>query len=288
MEGFAATHAVPPSGLAYWHVPDAGRPADGSVDGGLPVQVVTADANGWAQVRFSNGWEAWVDERALVAAEVPATGGGFAPHHEIPATGLEAREQPDGASPPVSRVDGGVPVELVGEANGWTQVRFSNGWEAWIDGRGLVPVGTSTAGAGGARSGATTAYPVALWLPAAGAAVVFLGSLLGWYSGGGQSVTGWDVSFPALFDTTTSSTSPKAALPLLLVLGAFVPLLTRNPLPKAIGALLGGLALVIGLLGLRLYSDLGDLDADISLGIGLILVLLGAVVMIIGALRSPN
>ena len=46
-----------------------------TADAGLRVDIVESRADGWAKVRFDNGWEGWVDGRRLLPAG-PETGGG--------------------------------------------------------------------------------------------------------------------------------------------------------------------------------------------------------------------
>lgn len=55
----------------------------------------------------------------------------------VPVGGLDAWAQPDPAQPPVARLDPGLEVWTVERRGDWTQVRCSNGWTGWIDGRRL-------------------------------------------------------------------------------------------------------------------------------------------------------
>ncbi|HUP84370.1 MAG TPA: SH3 domain-containing protein [Acidimicrobiales bacterium] len=63
---WAETHLVPRDGLAAWAVPDGNQPSVATLDADLPVQVIE-EQNDWAHIVCSNGWEAWVDRRRLVA-----------------------------------------------------------------------------------------------------------------------------------------------------------------------------------------------------------------------------
>jgi len=67
-----ATKKVPPGGLPSWPEPDPSGTSGPDLPGGLDVEVLADQENGWAQVRCSNGWEAWVDGRRLVAPASPA------------------------------------------------------------------------------------------------------------------------------------------------------------------------------------------------------------------------
>ena len=64
----------------------------------------------------------------------------WTPTHRVPAAGMAAWDTPDGSRPPIAQLP--AYVELVVEANAgaWAQVRASNGWRGWVDGRLLTPV----------------------------------------------------------------------------------------------------------------------------------------------------
>lgn len=68
---WSATHTAPEAGLQAWSAPDAGQPPVATVDPGLELQVLES-RGAWARIVCSNGWEAWVDGRLLVAHDVPA------------------------------------------------------------------------------------------------------------------------------------------------------------------------------------------------------------------------
>jgi len=274
VEGFRPTHEVPAAGTAGWSAPDPARPADAQIPGGSPVQVIE-ETTGWAHVRFSNGWECWVDARALVARV-----------QTIPPTGLDGWDEPDGNRAPVARLDPGLPVEVVGESGGWTRVRFSNGWECWVDGRQLVPSGAAPARAAAGRSTAAGAFTPP-WVLIGGAALAIVGGLLPWLTGGGDSISAWDIDFFGLIKNDDTDTGVKTGLVLLVTALAALPLLTRKVLPLGVNLALGGLATVIGLLGLRVYLDVPE-GVPIDLGIGLILTIVGGLVMIAGALATSR
>lgn len=266
---FSPTHSVPPEGAGTWPVPDPNRPADARLDPGLPVEVV-ARSGDWAQVRCSNDWVAWADGRTLVplapaAPVAPAWGPGFAPTHQIPAGGLEVRDRPDPGVAPVSWLAEGQAVQVVGGGGGWTQIRFDNGWEGWIDGSGLVPWGTPIAG----RS---SANPVAVWLPIGGAVLVVLGALLPWFSVI-DSANAFDIPLAILFDKTSTSTAPDIGWFLLPVVVVAIAPVLGAALPRPLLGALGALPIVFVLLFLRLYSSFPSPRPD--LGVGLFLTLVG-------------
>jgi hypothetical protein len=133
---FTPTHTAPAEGMDTWREPDPSQAPDNRLDPDLPVHVLE-ETTGWARVRCSNEWETWVDASKLVAI-APVAPAAFAPTHTVPATGLEARDQPDFAQPPSNRLDPGLPVEIANRWGDWAKVRCSNGWETWVDGRGLL------------------------------------------------------------------------------------------------------------------------------------------------------
>lgn len=73
-----------------------------------------------------------------VGAPAPPPARAFTPTHRVPAEGLPAWASPDPASASTS-LAGGLPLEVVGRAADWAQVRASNGWTGWVDARRLVP-----------------------------------------------------------------------------------------------------------------------------------------------------
>jgi hypothetical protein len=73
MAEYRQTHVVPTEGLPAWAGPDGSAAPAATLDPGLDVMVL-GEQGAWAHIRCSNGWEAWVDARRLVAsAPAPAT-----------------------------------------------------------------------------------------------------------------------------------------------------------------------------------------------------------------------
>ncbi len=167
-------------------------------------------------------------------------------------------------------------------------VRCSNGWEAWVDGRQLVPY-TETVVPGAAGSTTPTApsstaptSPVEQYLPMGGAALALVGSFLPWFSAAGFSISAWDLPFVGLFTHETSDFGLDTGPVLLLLVIAGLPLLTRRPLPAwSVGAL-GGLAVLCAVLALLLPDPKPDA------AIGLFLTLIGGAVMIASAVMRWN
>ena len=273
---FSPTHTVPPNGTPTWPTPDPNRPAEGRLDPGLPVEVV-AFSGAWAQVRCSNQWVTWVDGRTLVPLAAAAVGSApvapsapvaapFAPTHQIPAGGLEVRDRPDPAVPALTTSPEGQAVQVVGGGGGWTQVRFDNGWEGWVDGSRLVAWGTPLASAAG------SANLVAVWLPIGGAVLVVLGALLPWFSVV-ETANAFDIPLAILFDKTSTSTAPDVGWFLLPVVVVLVAPVLGAALPRPLLAVLGALPIVLVVLFLRLYASFPSPRPD--LGAGLFLTLVG-------------
>ena len=103
-DGYEATHAVPPTGLPAWPVPDGTGPPAAVLDPGLDVEVFERRAD-WAHIRCSNGWEAWIDGRDLV--ELPSVAAVAPPSSPAPAP---AEPHPDAPVPvPEPHTDAPVP-----------------------------------------------------------------------------------------------------------------------------------------------------------------------------------
>lgn len=70
---------------------------------------------------------------APVAAPYQAT-------HRVPWTGMPAWSASDAGPDPVANLDPDLDVEVLEWSGDWAKVRCSNGWDAWVDGRQLVPI----------------------------------------------------------------------------------------------------------------------------------------------------
>jgi SH3-like domain-containing protein len=277
---FVATHQGPDAALPTWSTPDPNSASDNQLPAGLAVQVLE-ETTGWAHIRCDNGWEAWVDVQKLVPLAAP----GFVPTHHVVSTGVDARERPDTANPVAARLDPGLAVVVINTWGDWAKVRCENDWEAWVDGRGLITGGAPAAGNPSSHSTGPQTHaqgassPLALWLPLAGAALAILGGFLPWFSAGGESGNAWDIPFASLLDHNSTSQGVDTGAVLLVLVLAAIPLLTKHPLPRAATFALAGVAVVIGILGLMLINDLPGL----SIGVGLILTIVGGVVIAAGA-----
>jgi SH3-like domain-containing protein len=280
---WTASHVIPKGGLPAWATPDGAQAPVSNVDAGLEVDARETYGD-WTKVVFSNGWEAWVDGRRLT--KIPNT-------FVIPPGGLAAWSTPDPTQPPASNAQAGLEVELL-EANGnWAHVEFTNGWKAWLDRTALVrPQAAATspwtestvvmpATAGAPAS--TGAQISAIWrapsritpLPGIGAALIVLGGLLPWLTGGGESVNAWDMPVWDLLSRSPTSNDWRAGWFLLIPLLACIPYLTSKPFPRLATALLASVGTTFGFAGFLLHND----APGTSLGIGVIMTFLGGIVM---------
>lgn len=101
---------------------DAQIAANRELIGGLRAQLVALPAAG---------------SSANTTAPATAPPHAFAPAHRAPAAGMAAWPSPDPAGPSTA-LAGGLPLEVVARVADWAQVRASNGWTGWVDGRRLV------------------------------------------------------------------------------------------------------------------------------------------------------
>jgi hypothetical protein len=64
IESFVATHVVAPPGLLAWEHPDPSEQPVATLAAGVELRVI-GESGAWARVVAANGWEGWVDGRAL-------------------------------------------------------------------------------------------------------------------------------------------------------------------------------------------------------------------------------
>ncbi len=68
---------------------------------------------------------------------VPASQAPWTPTHRVPSTGMACYAAPDPATASGVRLDPWLDVQVIESRQGWSQVRCSNGWTTWVDGRRL-------------------------------------------------------------------------------------------------------------------------------------------------------
>ena len=110
------------------------EPELATLGGHLPV-MVTATRGAWSRVVSSNAWAGWVDGRALVPFPSHAR---WAPTHEVPPQGMQARPAPDPHGSAGMVLDGHLPVQVTTTQGPWAQVVCANGWTGWVDSHLLI------------------------------------------------------------------------------------------------------------------------------------------------------
>jgi hypothetical protein len=165
--------------------------------------------------------------------------------HIVGSHGAAAWRSPDGSAA-APRLDPGLPVTVLERRGDWAQVRCSNGWTTWTDGRALVPVSSAgSAGVSASGSGRVAGGPRAVARDRAllfgGAAAAFVGSILPWFSAGGVRVDGWDLQAWSLIANRSADAGGPAA-GLLVALAALAALAVVIEVPAAVVVALGALA----------------------------------------------
>jgi SH3-like domain-containing protein len=101
-------------------------------------------AKGAAGIGFLSRSNAPAAAAAAVAtssgtATPEATAAGWRATHRVP-TELSAWAQPDPAAAAIAQLPAGLDVTVTEERGSWAHVTAENGWEGWVDGRGLQPL----------------------------------------------------------------------------------------------------------------------------------------------------
>jgi hypothetical protein len=76
----------------------------------------------------------------LAREEAEPSGSDWRPTHRVPAAGLSAWAEPDPSAPATAQLPGNLEVAVVEQRGSWAHVTAENGWEGWVDGRGLEAV----------------------------------------------------------------------------------------------------------------------------------------------------
>lgn len=161
------THLAPEQGMPAWAVPDTSHAPVARIDPGVELQLLERRGN-WAHVVRNNGWDAWVDGRVLkeltprvspvpparpIPHRVPDQSAHpptpvppvpakrrWHPTHVVPDRSIPAWATPDAGRAAVARIDQGIQVQVVERRGTWAHIICDNGWEAWVDGRAIVPL----------------------------------------------------------------------------------------------------------------------------------------------------
>jgi len=100
-----------------------------------------SSAKSAAGIGFLSREEAPAAAGAAVATQASTeTGGPWRATHRVPAE-ISAWAEPDPSAAPTAQLPAGLDVAVLEERGSWARVRAENGWEGWVDGRGLQPLG---------------------------------------------------------------------------------------------------------------------------------------------------
>lgn len=104
MADYSQTHVVPADRLPAWAEPEGSGPPAANLEPGLDVMVLES-RGAWAHIRCSNGWEAWVDGRRLIASQpapgpAPATPPPPPPAQPAPSPPMQQTRPPPQPAPP--------------------------------------------------------------------------------------------------------------------------------------------------------------------------------------------
>jgi len=218
--------------------------------------------------------------------------------HVVPTSGVQAWGEPDPAGQVIAELAGGVELKVTERRADWTHVRAENGWEAWVDGRRLVPVGSGQTIPGSTlQPVATAGVPVqGLIDPGTildkklelGAVVAMLiSAFLPWAGSGGNA---FDIPFTFLLTTDDTWGGPSLGLLLMLVATAAIGTVVVRNMGKyqlIAGGVAAGIAALFLVQLIRLLLDfftfnaaIGSLFTD-SFGLGPWLLLASGIVLIV-------
>jgi hypothetical protein len=227
----------------------------------------------------------------------------------VPTGGLPAWSRSDATEQPVARLDPGLEVHVVERWGDWANIRCSNGWTAWVDGRRLEaidsvepvlvatsaraagpttrPVSGSVGKLGWSRSVVVGGRTIEIGLPAIGAVLALVGSMLDWFSTTGLSASSFDVKLNFLVSPKSDPSGPDIGLVLLAAIVGVAVLVvvgTRERERRWIG---GAVAAVAGVFVVQLQRWLSQFPEDQrpglfdTIGLGVWLTLVGGALMVL-------
>jgi hypothetical protein len=207
----------------------------------------------------------------------------WAPTHQVPQGGLEARSEPDPALAPSAKLAARVELTIAERRGDWAKVVGSNGWTGWVDARRLVEAGASRPARAKTASSSASQAPLGL----IGAVVTAIGALLPWFDIG-SSINSFDISLTFLWDIDATGEPALGYLVIgLAVLAAAAALAPNVPggLQRFAGVAAVGVAVVFVLQVMRGFdAGLGDIIE--FLGLGVAATALGGVLTIFAPTRN--
>lgn len=233
---YAPTHDAPQSGLPAYAAPDPTQAPVAQLDPGLDVQLVERRAD-WAHVVCSNGWEAWVDARRLVARAAPTpepTPPPPPPAATAPAT------VPSATTPAPAATTETPPVSTAAPTAAASATQPSTQWSAPASG---VP-------AGGGSGGGVKIGPGQI-IALAGAVLVAISAWLTWGDFAGNTASAYEIGSEILIDNAFDAGEGKGLLGigyLVLLAGALTIVGVFVRQVRFLTIVGGGVAIVIALL----------------------------------------
>jgi hypothetical protein len=282
---YAPTHDAPESGLPAYAAPDPTQSPVAQLDPGLDVQLLERRAD-WAHIVCSNGWEAWVDARRLVARAVP-TPEPPSPPPPPPAATAPVATAPAAAAPapaPAAKTETPA-VTTAAPTPSASATQPSAEWTAPAPG---APAG--------ARSGAGVKIGVGQILALAGAAVVLVSAWLSWIDSGGNTLSAYEIGSEILFDNSADVDPGLIGIGYLLLVCAAAIVVGVFVRPVRFLPLVGGaVAAVIALLFIfQANNFLGNVDDELGQSIDLfdfisyfpLLTVAGGIVAVVGGVLA--
>jgi hypothetical protein len=255
MAEYTQTHVVPAEGLPAWAGPDGSGPPAANLDPGLDLMVLESRGE-WAHIRCSNGWEAWVDGRRLVAsAPAPPAQAAAPPPPPAPEPPPPTPQPAPPFSPPTEPVQAPPPPTTT-QAAPAQPAQPSAAWGA--------PAATPAAAPGAARG-----YMIGLGqiLALAGSVIVLASTWFLWLGRGSFNVSAYKTPAYFLLDSQPGSDAGLNLGIVVLVVGLAGIVFALVPGSRAlrIGDIaVGGVAFLIALLFIWQAYNLTD-AADLGL-----------------------
>ena len=251
---YSPTHYAPAGGLPAYTAPDPTQAPVAQLDPGLDVQLLERRAD-WAHIVCSNGWEAWVDARRLVARAAPTPEPAPPPPPPTTATAPVAATAPSAETTPAPAATTETPAVTTAAPTPAPAASTppSEGWT--VPATGAPPTGASGSGV---KIG--PGQIVAL----AGAAVVLVSAWLNWIDSDVVQFSAYEIGSEILIDNSADVDPGLIGIGYVLlvcvaaiVIGVFVKPVRFLPL---VG---GALAAVIALLFIfQINNFLGNVEDE--------------------------
>lgn len=258
MADYRQTHVVPNEGLPAWAGPDASVAPAANLDPGLDVMVIEIRTD-WARIRCSNGWEAWVDHRRLIARPVPAAA--TPPPAQAPAPPpppAQAPPPPAAAQPAAARPQAGAQPPTIRPEPQATPPPPPPGQPS-------APWGTPGAAPGAPRAAGGFPFGLGRILAAVGALVFLISAWFLWIGIENETDSAYKIPAKFLLDSNPGSSAGLNLGIIVFLLGAagiVFALIPGARQLRILNVVIGVVALVIPLLFIWQVNNLADLVND--------------------------